>query len=465
MVAFTDVFGINSVPLRDSTVTINHLRVRVRNRVARLVIARVLRDRRAGMQEPERLVEYLPEGRVVAAVGQHRRRDNVPLAGKVRLVDVLDDVGPRRRDAAVAAAVRVRHPEEALGHHVEVEVHQQVVDVGGREVRAVELRPEQAVLLGAPPREAHFVLGAVLGQGEEELEEEAGAGAWGVSVSGKRITGWCRWLTVVVDAGAGLHAVQVRSELPSSEHTLPHHPEETYHHNVVRIALLRLDKHILRNPLLHNLRLLEARRHTLSTIQPLLDPQPVREVDKPSRHEPLRVRRAQTPRRRVRLNVVVHNHSRRPRRRRGPHPSRQRAPRRAPEALHEHDLACHVQAVVVRRVAPRGAVGAQHELGRDALFAGGGRVRQPEDVDGLVVNGKVDRDDLAEGRGEVLLPGAGSGDRGDAVPDVVDRGGVPRQAEGAVAAVGEGDFVEGFEVGHQAVPRRVSDDQEEASCG
>src|SRR5690606_27882267 len=65
---------------------------------------------------------------------------------------------------------------------------------GGREVRHVVPRAEEVQLLGPPPGEAELVDGRQLGQGQGGLQDARAAAA------------------VVVDAGTGGDAVEVRAE-------------------------------------------------------------------------------------------------------------------------------------------------------------------------------------------------------------------------------------------------------------
>lgn len=115
------------------------IRVDVVDVVAGLVVARVLLGQDAGLEEAEGLVEDGPEGGVVAAVGEDAGRDLDALGLEVVEVGLLDDLGAGRGDASVGAAVVVGDADAALGLHVEVEVGEDLVDLGGVEVGAVVL--------------------------------------------------------------------------------------------------------------------------------------------------------------------------------------------------------------------------------------------------------------------------------------------------------------------------------------
>lgn len=75
----------------------------------------------------------------------------------------------------MGASVSVSHAEEALGHHVEVEIHEKVIDVGCGQVGAVKLGAQEAIFLGTPPGEADLVLRSILCHGEEEFQKQASA--------------------------------------------------------------------------------------------------------------------------------------------------------------------------------------------------------------------------------------------------------------------------------------------------
>jgi hypothetical protein len=76
----------------------------------------------------------------------------------------------------VCTAVVVGDTNATLGLHVEVEVGEDLVDLGGIEVLAVVLGAEKAVLFSAPPGEAYAVAGAVLSESVEELDKKSAAG-------------------------------------------------------------------------------------------------------------------------------------------------------------------------------------------------------------------------------------------------------------------------------------------------
>lgn len=222
--------------------------------------------------------------------------------------------------------------------------------------------------------------------------------------------------------------------------------------NIVRVALLRLDKDVLRDPLLDDLSLLEVRLDRLAGLDALDDLLAVRPVNKPSRRIGLEVHLAHGARGRRRREIMVDDDGSGASLLGRSHAPSQRAARRAPVPLREDDLALDVEAVVVGGVAACLARGTEHDLGRDALLGRRGRVRDAVDVEVLVVDLEGDCLDLAEPRGEVLLPRLCARHVGDVRPDVVDRGRVAGQAEGAVAvALFEGDVVEGLEMRPEAV--------------
>lgn len=72
----------------------------------------------------------------------------------------------------MGASVGVSNAKESLGDHVEVEVDEEVVNIFGGKGRGVVLAAQETVLFGSPPGEADLVLGLVLGEGEEELEDQ-----------------------------------------------------------------------------------------------------------------------------------------------------------------------------------------------------------------------------------------------------------------------------------------------------
>jgi hypothetical protein len=114
------------------------------------------------VQETKRLVQILPERRIITTIAQNSRSSLNALAGKVLGKDLLSHLRALGGLGSVGASVGVGNAKEPLGHHVEVEVDEEVVDVLGREGRGVVLAAQEAVLFGSPPGEADLVLGLVL---------------------------------------------------------------------------------------------------------------------------------------------------------------------------------------------------------------------------------------------------------------------------------------------------------------
>lgn len=148
------------------------VQIRVVDVVARLVIAGILRRARSRVKTTYGLAQDLPEGGIVTAVGEPRGSHIDALGDKVGGEELLDDVGARRGRDAVRRAVAIKDAVVALSDHVEVEVSQDVVTLLRGEVVDVVAGSDEALFFGTPPREADFVVGGVLREGQEELEEE-----------------------------------------------------------------------------------------------------------------------------------------------------------------------------------------------------------------------------------------------------------------------------------------------------
>ena len=179
--------------------------VHVVGRVAREVVAGVLGGAGAGEEARGRDAE-LEEADVVAGGAEAAVEG---LAG-ARRQEVVVQLGRPELVARVVALVDGER-REWRPDHVVVEVEPDAVGVGGRQARRVEERADQAALLGPPPREAHLVREAgVLRERRRDLQQRRRPGP------------------VVVDAGAGLHRVQVRAQ----------------HHHVVGVALAGLGEDV-----------------------------------------------------------------------------------------------------------------------------------------------------------------------------------------------------------------------------
>lgn len=89
------------------------------------------------MEKAKWLIENLPEWSVIAPVGKGSRCHLEALILKVLTEYSLSDLGPRRCYASMLAPIGIGDTEETLGHHVEVEVHEQIVDVVNVEVGAI----------------------------------------------------------------------------------------------------------------------------------------------------------------------------------------------------------------------------------------------------------------------------------------------------------------------------------------
>lgn len=114
------------------------------------------------MEKAKWLIENLPEWSVIAPVGKGSRCHLEALILKVLTEYSLSDLGPRRCYASMLAPIGIGDTEETLGHHVEVEVHEQIVDVVNVEVGAIVPATQEAIFFGPPPRESNPVLSIVL---------------------------------------------------------------------------------------------------------------------------------------------------------------------------------------------------------------------------------------------------------------------------------------------------------------
>ncbi|GJD00535.1 hypothetical protein ColKHC_09360 [Colletotrichum higginsianum] len=123
----------------------------------------------------------LDEGGVVGAAVELGGHVAAALGLEELLKVLLDDVGARGAREVEGAAVAVVDGQDGVraGDHVEVEVGADLGDllVGAVELLDVEVRPELAVLLGAPETEADGVLGGELGEGLGDHEDADGTGA------------------------------------------------------------------------------------------------------------------------------------------------------------------------------------------------------------------------------------------------------------------------------------------------
>lgn len=145
--------------------------------------------------------------------------------------------------------------------------------------------------------------------------------------------------------------------------------------------------------------------------------------------------------------IMVDDHTSRPSLSRSSDTTSQGTTNRASEPLRQDNLARDVETLIVGGVAAQGASRAKGELGRNAFLGGGGRVGDAVDVVVLLADLEGNVVDLAKPGGEVLLPGLGAVDVGNVAPDVVDRGCVAGEAEGAVSvALLKGDLIEGLEM-------------------
>lgn len=140
------------------------------------MIAGVLLNTRSGVK-PANWLADVHEGLVVAAACEPRSRDVDALLGVVVHEEFLDDVGTRRPREVVSAAVTVEDTKVPTGHHVKVQVCQNVVRGGRVQVLGVVFGSEETVLFGPPPREADFVLDFELFERSLELEDQGASRA------------------------------------------------------------------------------------------------------------------------------------------------------------------------------------------------------------------------------------------------------------------------------------------------
>lgn len=114
------------------------------------------------MQETKRLVQVLPERRIITTIGQNSRGDFNALALKIFCKDLLRDLRALGSFRSMRTSISVSNAEKALGNHVEIEIDEKVIDILGGKGRGVVLAAEEAIFFGAPPCEADLVLGLVL---------------------------------------------------------------------------------------------------------------------------------------------------------------------------------------------------------------------------------------------------------------------------------------------------------------
>lgn len=100
------------------------------------MVARVLLDACASVQAADGLAD-VHEGLVVASAGEAGGGYVDAFAGEVLDEELFDGVGAGGAGEVVGAAVAVEDTKVAAGDHVEVEVCEDVVGLGGIEVLSV----------------------------------------------------------------------------------------------------------------------------------------------------------------------------------------------------------------------------------------------------------------------------------------------------------------------------------------
>lgn len=108
------------------------------------------------MQKPKRLVQSLPEGSIITSIRQRNRRDLYPLTCEIILKDFLGHLRAFGRYGSIRTTVCVGDAEVAFGNHVEVDVHEEIVNIRDGQVRRVELAAKKTFLFSAPPSEANL---------------------------------------------------------------------------------------------------------------------------------------------------------------------------------------------------------------------------------------------------------------------------------------------------------------------
>lgn len=114
------------------------------------------------MEEAKWLVQDLPERGIVASIGEGSRGNFEALALEVVDKELLSDFRTRRSSNSMRTPVGIGNAKETLGHHVVVEVDEQIVDLVRCKVGTVVFAAQKAIFFGPPPSKSNLVLGLVL---------------------------------------------------------------------------------------------------------------------------------------------------------------------------------------------------------------------------------------------------------------------------------------------------------------
>lgn len=89
------------------------------------------------MEEAKWLVQDLPERSIIASIGEGSRGNFEAIALEVVDEELLCDFRTSRSSDSMRTSVGIGNAKETLGHHVVVEIHEQIVDLLRCKVGAV----------------------------------------------------------------------------------------------------------------------------------------------------------------------------------------------------------------------------------------------------------------------------------------------------------------------------------------
>ena len=139
-------------------ILVNSVGNRVGDVIAGLMVASILLKTSSCEETTDGLLEDLEEGDVVGSAGETSGCDLDILGLEVLAEEVLDNIGTRRSTRTLLLTSAVKDTEETARNHVEVEVSEEVVDVGLLQVVNVVAGSDKTVLLGSPPSESDLQL-------------------------------------------------------------------------------------------------------------------------------------------------------------------------------------------------------------------------------------------------------------------------------------------------------------------